>query len=188
MRVNRLRSMHTPSPWLTTLDWLASAVMAMALRDAAVTQPGWSPPILARVRCVAANVPGHSAGSMPQSHERKAFNGAARASSGKDGQGSGVYEAWINQSRRPAGLSAAVASLPAASRYHQLHQEHRSVGKSRMGEMSNAATWSAGRGRKRSLAEIRYIVIVSYQSVGIGKCSESCHAAPARQAPPKVPQ
>jgi hypothetical protein len=30
MRVNRLWSMHTPSPWLTTLGGLASAVMAMA--------------------------------------------------------------------------------------------------------------------------------------------------------------
>jgi hypothetical protein len=31
MRVNRLWSMHTPSPWLTTLGGLASAVMAMAV-------------------------------------------------------------------------------------------------------------------------------------------------------------
>jgi hypothetical protein len=31
MRVNRFWSMHTPSPWLTTLGWLASAVMAMAV-------------------------------------------------------------------------------------------------------------------------------------------------------------
>jgi hypothetical protein len=146
MRVNRLRSMHTPSPWLTTLGWLVSAVMAMALRDAAATQPGWSPPTPARVKCVPANVPGHSALSMPKSHERKAFNGAAQASSGKNGQGSGVYEAWINQSRRPPDLGPAVASLPAASnkplrRYHQLDQEHRSVGRS---QMARCPKWRLG--------------------------------------------
>jgi hypothetical protein len=87
MRVNRLRSMHTPSPWLTTLGWLVSAVMAMALRDAAATQPGWSPPIPARVKCVPANVPGHSALSMPKSHERKAFNAQPRPRRGRTGRG-----------------------------------------------------------------------------------------------------